>query len=454
MKVKNSVRLPVLIIAVAALLILSALQKSYAVPSFARQMGLECTACHTAYPELNTFGRQFKIMGYSMSKSKTDYEWPPPLAAVVKLSFTHIHKDLPPGSVDDTWADVTDNTRNDVAYLPKIAGIYYAGRIYDGLGALVQGNYSGVEDDFFLDITDIRWAGTTADRNFIYGITINNAPTLGDPFNSTPAWGFPYEGSDIAPAPAANPLIDGDLLEQQVGGAGLYGLFMNTLYIQGSVYRSNRNGITSPLGAGTDTETVVDGAMPYWRVALVHTWGSQALEAGTYGLIADVYPEDRTRGDTDTFTDIGVDTQYQYVTGSQTFSIAGTWIHEKQDWDAAFVAGDTAHSSDDLNKFRVNLNYFYRTGIGSIGGTAAYTVVDGDSDALLYAPDPVDGSRTGSPDSRYYTLEGDFLIDDAHKLALQYVIYDKFNGSDSNYDGSGRDASDNNTLYALIRMMF
>ena len=35
------------------------------------------------------------------------------------------------------------------------------------------------------------------------------------------------------------------------------------------------------------------------------------------------------------------------------------------------------------------------------------------------------------------------------KLQLQYVAYSKFNGGSSNYDGSGRSASDNNTLYVL-----
>jgi hypothetical protein len=33
------------------------------------------------------------------------------------------------------------------------------------------------------------------------------------------------------------------------------------------------------------------------------------------------------------------------------------------------------------------------------------------------------------------------------KLSLQYIAYTKFNGSSTNYDGSGRDASANNTLF-------
>jgi hypothetical protein len=40
------------------------------------------------------------------------------------------------------------------------------------------------------------------------------------------------------------------------------------------------------------------------------------------------------------------------------------------------------------------------------------------------------------------------------KLQLQYVSYDKFNGSKQNYDGSGRNATDNNTLYLLGWLLF
>jgi hypothetical protein len=40
------------------------------------------------------------------------------------------------------------------------------------------------------------------------------------------------------------------------------------------------------------------------------------------------------------------------------------------------------------------------------------------------------------------------------KLAVQYVWYNKFNGSKNNYDDAGRNASDNNTLYVLAWLVF
>jgi hypothetical protein len=40
------------------------------------------------------------------------------------------------------------------------------------------------------------------------------------------------------------------------------------------------------------------------------------------------------------------------------------------------------------------------------------------------------------------------------KLGLQYTIYTEFNGASNNYDGYGRNASDNNTLYLFLWTVF
>ncbi len=39
---------------------------SKAIPSFARKYNLPCSACHTAWPELNAFGQAFRDNGYQM----------------------------------------------------------------------------------------------------------------------------------------------------------------------------------------------------------------------------------------------------------------------------------------------------------------------------------------------------------------------------------------------------
>jgi hypothetical protein len=40
------------------------------------------------------------------------------------------------------------------------------------------------------------------------------------------------------------------------------------------------------------------------------------------------------------------------------------------------------------------------------------------------------------------------------KFGLQYVHYNKFDGATSNYNGAGRNAGDNNTLFAYAWIAF
>src|SRR5260370_25310606 len=46
--------------------------KSAAVPSYARQTGLPCSACHYNPPELNAAARNFKLLGYVDKKKEGD----------------------------------------------------------------------------------------------------------------------------------------------------------------------------------------------------------------------------------------------------------------------------------------------------------------------------------------------------------------------------------------------
>jgi len=58
------------------------------------------------------------------------------------------------------------------------------------------------------------------------------------------------------------------------------------------------------------------------------------------------------------------------------------------------------------------------------------------------------------PDTRGIILELDYLPMPQVKLSVQYTWFLEFNGARFNYDGSGRNASDNNTLYLLAWLVF
>jgi hypothetical protein len=377
------------------------------------------------------------------------------LAGGAQFSFTHLDKELPHNFVDRNWATHTLSSGNDFMSFPQIFTVYYGGRIYDKIGAFIQGTYDGAENSLMLDMTDIRYANSASlfGKNLVYGASVNNSPTLQDVWNSTPSFSFPYATSDVAPTPAASTILAG-ALSQQVGGLGLYGFWNNMLYMGAAVYQTTKHGVALPLGVGNTTDTVVHGAAPYWRLVLQHQWGEHYLSAGTYGMNAQIYPEGRTNGQTDRFTDTAFDAQYQYFGQKHTISAHTTWIHENQDREASFILGDAANRSDYLDQFMIHGHYYYRARFGTLGGSVGFFSTTGSKDRFLYSPGEIDGSRTGKPDSNGFILEADYLPVKQIKFSLQYIIYNRYNGADSNYDGFGRNASDNNTLYALIWLMF
>jgi len=438
-----------------AIMALSA-SDSHAVPSFARQTGLSCTVCHTVWPQLTHFGRVFKLDGYTLSTQSPSGPWRPPVAAMVQASYTTLNDNS--GILTDGVApfDDADDSATDKWNLPQQASIFYGGRIISHLGALSQLTYDGTANDIALDNTDIRYARTFmfGGKHLTVGATVNNAPTVEDLWNTTPVWGYPFASSAVAPGPAAATLIDGTL-GQQVGGIGAYASWGKFIYGAASVYRTTNDGITRPLGAGTEPDTITDGAVPYWRLALFHQWNPHFFEVGTYGITADAYPGGTDSGPTNSFTDYAFDGQYQFISPPHLFTLRATWIHEDQDWDASYTLGDTSNSSDTLETLKINAGYFYRSrNYGTFGGYFGYFSTTGDTDPLLYSPNPVDGSRTGEPDSNGFILQGVWVVKEKYKFSVQYTIYDKFNGAHTNYDGFGRNASDNDTLYLLAWLMF
>ena len=455
MALRTRIHIAMLLFCLAGFIFMLFPEAAHAVPSFARQTGMSCTVCHTAWPQLTPFGRTFKLDGFTFSTESPSGRWYPPLAGMVQASYSDIDKNN--GALTDGIApfDSSEDRATDKTNLPQQASIFYGGKIINHLGALIQLTYDGTANDVALDNTDIRYARTfpIGNHHLTVGATVNNAPTVEDPWNTTPVWGFPFASSAVAPAPTPATLIDGTL-GQQVGGIGVYGSFANWVYGAVSVYGTTNDGIATPLGAGTSPDTVTDGAVPYWRVAVYHAWNKHSFEVGTYGLTADVYPGGGDSGPTDSFTDYAFDGQYQFISNPHFLTFRTTWIHEHQDWDASYESGGASNKSDTLETFKINAGYFYLWKWGMFGGSAGYFSTTGDSDPLLYPADPIDGSRNGSPDSNGWILEADYIFMKKYKFSVQYTIYNKFNGSDHNYDGFGRDASDNNTLYLLVWLMF
>jgi hypothetical protein len=95
-----------------------------------------------------------------------------------------------------------------------------------------------------------------------------------------------------------------------------------------------------------------------------------------------------------------------------------------------------------------------------VSATVQYFVIDGTADPILYS-----ASASGSPLSDGWIVEVSYLPFNKHggpafwprsnvKISLQYVVYNRFDGASSNFDGAGSNARDNNTLYAETWIAF
>jgi len=64
--------------------------KILAIPAFARKYGLPCSACHTAWPELNNFGQVFRDNGYQLMNDRDSPIWLNPSYFPITIRITPI----------------------------------------------------------------------------------------------------------------------------------------------------------------------------------------------------------------------------------------------------------------------------------------------------------------------------------------------------------------------------
>lgn len=422
--------------------------ENQAIPSFARQTNLSCSSCHTIFPELNAFGRLFKLNGYTLVGIETiqvsdssdnvslNLVKIPPVSMMLLTSYTYNQKEQP-------------GTQNSNISLPQQLSLFLGGEITPHIGSFIQVTYDDQGASFGIDNMDLRYANQTeiGSDNLLYGVSLNNNPTVQDVWNSTPAWGFPYASSSVAVSPLASTLIEGGLA-QNVAGLGAYALFNNLIYGEISVYRSAQQGGAHPPD---NTSTgIIKTLAPYWRLALQKQFNDQYVEVGTFGMLTDMYPSG-VAGLTDKYTDIGFDMNYEKPLGNNEFTANASFIHEKRNLDATYDSGGSLNQDLNLNSLKIIGNFYLHQ---QIGFSLGYFSITGDGDVTFYPADAVSGSSTGSPNSDGLIGELSYTPWYNTKFSVQYVAYNKFNGAKDNYDGNGRNASDNNAIYILTWIAF
>jgi hypothetical protein len=415
-----------------------------AVPAFAVQTGRNCAACHIGGfgPQLTPYGREFKLGGYTERAVSFNL----PISAMAVASYLHTQK-------DQTTPPAAHFSRNDNAAIDQIS-LFLAGGVGSHFGGFVQGTYDGVAEGFHWDSLDLRAVTnlTLKGLNAVLGASVNNAPTVQDAFNTLPAWGFPYTGSALAPAPGAAPLVGS--LAQNTIGLTTYAWINSEFYVEAGGYRSPSRSFLQHAGIDPFSPGDIRGVAPYGRAAYQKNFGDWNFEVGVFGMAANLYPvRDTSTGATDHYRDLGLDGSFQYFAANKdVFTINARYTDERQRLYASQALGLATNVNETLTDIRIDGSYYWRNRIGLTAG--AFDTY-GSADTLLYS-----GNRSAKPITQGLNLQ----IDDTFfgkgesplgprfnaRVGLQYTAYLKFDGARQNFDGALRNASDNNTVRAFV----
>ncbi len=478
------------------LLLALAPMSAQALPAFARQTGQNCVACHAGgqFPELTPYGRMFKMTGYTIGERAL------PLSMMGVLSYSRV-KDT--SKSDNPPADF----QKQAAPIFATGSLFIAGKVTENLGLFSQITYdnyaaqgvapdgagaAGFQGHTNADNIDLRYADRFIDtnRDLIFGVSMNNNPSVSDPWNTAAAW-MQYVP---VPSPTSSAFIDGNAPYPGYGSGGnvaglsAYAYLNKRFYAELGGYKTANRGL-SFLSAGINNAgtTKLKGTNPYWRLAFTHEWGPHNIMLGASGMIADVYdnPED-TSDPTSThrFNDQGFDAQYQYLLDPHTVTAQLAYMTEKHRYpdsvanqpvafasDALGTMGlPNTNASDTTNILRAKLTYTYQA---KYGGSLGYFNRSGSTNTLnqtsgydpttgLITSDPtgalgatalssrVSGNLSGNPATSGFTYEAFWTPVQYARVGVQYTSYSKFNGTTTNYDGLGRDAKDNNTLFFYV----
>ncbi len=426
-----------------------------AVPSFARQTGQPCAACHTAFPELTPFGRRFKLEGYTLEGGDSTL---PPVTAMLMPGYTHTaaKQDTPPAAGLKT---------NDNLVVQQVTGLY-AGKVYGDLGAFIQVSGNPVTGQTWFDGSDIRYVKpiTLFGKPAYLGVDANNTPTFQDAWNTVNAWSFPQLSSSVAAFSTPGTHIDA--LAQAVGGVGTYVFWNDMVYAELTAYKGYNRDTLEAFGMQPGwTPDIQQGILPYWRLAVEPHWGDHYLMVGTFGMFGQTIPGGVPGTGTDKYLDIGFDSQYQYDGDKYSVTVRATDVIERQRLDSSLVQGLSSNATDWINSFKTSASVVLDHTYSLTGG---YFNVSGSSDMNLWNATSVANSPNGSGlifDAAYLPFShgspGPYTTANV-RLGVQYIKYLQLYGGGSNFDGligtpgagGTHNASGNNTLFVYAWAAF
>jgi hypothetical protein len=445
-----------LIVALAAVGGMALSSSAWALPSFARQTGWSCAACHTTYPQLTPMGRMFKLLGFTTTNLQRQQKLQAKFGNSVGLLISRVSQfsifvqasatNVGGGQAVFGGGNTKASPNNNVQF-PQQVSLFYAGEITPHIGDFLHITYSGGgaktgSGGFTFDDSSIVWAhpwkmGTN--NLLVTGVDVNNTPSAMDLWNTAPDWQAPffysnYSSWNYVPMPFIDSASGAAF---PMAGLGAYGADIfgpnraNWLYADADIYTNAQGTRSNPVGgfSSAGPQGRLSGGAPYVRLAYQHDWGDWNWEVGTFGMWSSVYDHSvhnslnsNGGGPIDTFDDYDLDTQLQWLdtNDNNNVTVRAAWVNEQQQFGAGNVI--SSRSSGNLNFFNLNATYLYHDRYGIQGG---YRNVWGSANPKLY------GQRyttSGSPDTSNEWIEASYLPWWNTRFSLRYTMYNQFNG--------------------------
>ena len=486
--VGNGVRVSAALGMGAAAVVLLGARPALALPVFAAQTGQPCTFCHIGAfgPQLTPAGRAFKIDGYTQTGGE-GWRAKIPLAFYWQGSLTNTAKDLAPKAAPGQPSNAPNRYDYNNNFNIDQASAFLAGGFGDHTGIFSQWTFSDNFSAFAMDNTDFRPYTDEfdiGDHELRVGISLNNNPTVQDPYNSSFAWGYPFiqPSGTLQALPAADVMLSSGFFGngQSSIGADVYAWYDKSLYVEAGAYFAQSHWLLTRLG-NSYTAGAIQGAAPYARGAYEWNWdeGSETQQSAHVGAIVmnaavnpidpgNIHDDPTTTGiyGRDSYTDFTIDGGYQFLgDGTHIATLLANYTHEWQSLKgSANIAGPNPNtglpygSGYDLDKMQLTGSYWFRN---TYGLTLSWQGIWGKANPVFAQ---LQGLYNPKPNSNTFLIEADWVPfgkEDSWarpfanlKIGVQYWAFTEFNGSSNNIDGNNRHASDNNTLYVFAWQAF
>ncbi|ACG57009.1 hypothetical protein HY04AAS1_0319 [Hydrogenobaculum sp. Y04AAS1] len=386
-------------------------KSSFAIPSFARQTGLACDVCHTVFPHLTPFGREFKLHGFTYdysdlikmvrqaAKKRAAEEGGMPNLVINKIPMIAVriagmwaNQDggsvVPHGRITDgqgAFSQPAGYPTNDTFNLVKDDSLYIAGEITPHLGAWVEiGGWNDHGDAASLAGYDAILNGgdhTVDNKNFTYGLSFENVVGFDDVGQAGPGnWGVPL----------MNPLSTHGTLFDPFNGTPIEGVEAYAMlgdFTNGGIY--GNIGLYAP-STGNDEGTnpvATAGSLP---ASTSYSWaGAKHVDAyvnaeywlpgfkNIYSMVGafGYFGQEKMEGGTnpyeysDNVNDYGLEAQAQYIGGKNLVEFFG---EVQKQHDSEFYGEDywtgQLYSTDGTSVNRTGIalkaDYYYKRTYG------------------------------------------------------------------------------------------